>query len=154
MLPQKISCKLWNLNCSQEYRFINIRKRIVHTEIHQIEKSDIMFRPYLVVSHFLWRSKFYKVVNHCVSQRFLQAVNPAPALPRILPPSSLFSEKMARYVILSLSGITLVANNYDETQITSKVLKAIKYGNVLEVSRLIKSRAWDPNKRCEIIRIL
>ena len=125
----------------------------MHTEIHQIEKSEIMFRPYLVVSHFLWRSKFYKVVNHCVSQRFLHAFNPAPALPRILPPSSLFSEKMARYVILSLSGITLVANNYDETQITSKVLKAIKYGNVLEVSRLIKSRAWDPNKRCEIIRI-
>ena len=121
------------------------------TEIHQIEKSDIMFRPYLVASHFLWRSKFYKVVNHCVSQRFLQTVNPAPELPRILPPSSLFSEKIARYVILSLSGITLVANNYDETQITSKVLKAIKYGNVLEVSRLIKSRAWDPNKRCEII---
>ena len=113
-----------------------------------------MFRPYLVVSHFLWRSKLYKVVNHCVSRRFLQAVNPAPALPRILPPSSLFSGKMARYVILSLSGITLVANNYDETQITSKVLKAIKYGNVLEVSRLVKSRAWDPNKRCEIIRIL
>jgi len=116
-------------------------------EIHQIEKSDIMFRPYLVVSHFLLRSKFYKLINHCVSQRYIHAFNPAPALSRILPPSSLFSEKMARYVILSLSGITLVANNYDETQITSKVLKAIKYGNVLEVSRLIKSRAWDPNKR-------
>ena len=124
------------------------------TEIHQIENSDIMFRPYLVVSQLLWRSKFYKSVNHCVSQRFLQAVNPVTALPRILPPSSLFSKKMARYVIISLSGITLVANNYDETQITSKVLKAIKYGNVLEVSRLVKSRAWDPNKRCEIIRIL
>ena len=109
-----------------------------------------MFRPYLVVSHFLWRSKLYKVFNHCVSRRFLQAKK-ASALPRILLPNTLFSEKLARCVILSLGGITLVANNYDETQITSKVLKAIKYGNVLEVSRLIKSRAWDPNKRCEII---
>ena len=108
------------------------------TEIDQTEKSDIMFRPYLVVSHFFRRSKFYKVVNHCVSQRFLHAFNPAPALPRILPPSSLFSEKMARYVILSLSGITLVANNYDETQITSKVLKAIasmQFESVEEIGR-------------------
>ena len=113
-----------------------------------------MIRPYLVATHFLWRSKLYKVVNHCVSRKVLQAVNPASALPRILPQSSLFSGKIARFVILSLSGITLVANNYDETQITSKVMKAIKYGNVLEVSRLVKSRAWDPNKRCEIIRIL
>jgi hypothetical protein len=108
-----------------------------------------MFRPYLVVSHFLWRSKLYKVFNHCVSRRFLQAKK-ASALPRILLPNTLFSEKLARCVILSLGGITFVANNYDETQITSKVLKAIKYGNVLEVSRLVKSRALDPNKRCEI----
>ena len=107
-----------------------------------------MSRFYVILSRFANRTNFYRVVNNCISRRFLQKNIQYSTLPYIFSKPT-FDTKLPISVILSLSGISLINNNNkDENQLNSRILKAIKNGNISKISRQLKSRTWNPNERC------
>ena len=107
-----------------------------------------MSRFYVILSRFANRTNFHRVVNNCINRRFLQKNIQYAKLPYIFPKPT-FGTKLPISVILSLSGISLINNNNkDENQLNSRILKAIKNGNISKISRQLKSRTWNPNERC------
>ena len=118
-------------------------------KIENFVQTEIMSRFYVILSRFANRTNFHRVVNNCINRRFLQKNIQYSTLPYIFPKPT-FDTKLPISVILSLSGISLINNNNkDENQLNSRILKAIKNGNISKISRQLKSRTWNPNERCD-----